>query len=331
MTNVHLHRTRRSVLASAAGIAAALALPSSWSQPRWPDKPVRLVVGFPAGSSPDMLARLLADPLQAKFGQPFIVENRAGASGTIGAAMLAKAKDSHTFGVVGVATLTSAPAIYHDLNFKPSDFAPITVIGSSPQMLITSAKIEYSTVSEFLTQARQAGKHWSYGSLGVGSLSHLSMELLKEKTGISAVHVPYNSAPAVLTAIASGDLQLALLPIGNALAQVQAGRVRAVALTSSVPSPLAPDVPALAQAGVKDVVIDVWNAVMAPASTPPSVIAAFGAAVRQILRTEDLRQKLLTQGWIADGGSAEELQKRIADDSARWHGVVARLGSRIEK
>lgn len=331
MTNSPSQRTRRTLLAGVSGLATALALPRAWSQPRWPDRPVRLIVGFPAGTSPDLLARLLADPLQAEFAQPFIVENRVGASGNIGAAALAKGSDHHTFGIVGAATLTSAPALYPNLNFKLAEFAPITIIGSSPLVLVTSPKITYSSGAEFLALARQAGNRWSYGSPGIGSNGHLSMELLKEKTGIGAVHVPFNGAPAVLTAIVSGDLQLALLPIGNALAQVQAGRIKAVGLTSTAPSPLARGVPSLAQAGVKDAVISTWNAVMAPAQTPPHVLTTFGDAVRRVIRSDDIRQKLFAQGWLADGGTAEELKKLIAHDTGRWSRLIAERGIRIEK
>ncbi|MFT3718834.1 Bug family tripartite tricarboxylate transporter substrate binding protein [Pseudorhodoferax sp.] len=321
---------RRTLLAAAGAAALAGAWPPARAQGPWPDKPVRLLVGFSAGTSPDLLARLLAEPLAARFGQPFIVENRAGASGNIAAGQLAKAADQHTFGVVGAAVLTSAPALYPRLDFKTDELAPISVIGSSPLMLVTSPKIAFDGVRGFLATAREAGSRWSYGSPGVGSNGHLSMELLKEKTGIAAVHVPFGGAPAVLTAIIGGDIQMALLPIGNAMTQVQAGRIQAVALTSSGPSPLATGVPALAEHGVPDLRLDTWNAVMAPARTAPPVLERFGSAVREVLQSEDIRRKLFAQGWMAEGGPAEDLRQRIAADAALYGRIVAERGIRIE-
>lgn len=332
MHNHSLRLTRRAVLGAGAALSLSAFYPSAYAQGvRWPERAVRLIVGFPAGTSPDLLARLLADPLAGELGQPFVVENRAGASGNISAAVLAKATDQHTFGIVSAATLTSAPALYPELSFKTADFAPITSIGSSPLVLVTSTKIAYTSPQEFINTARQAGSRWSYGSPGVGSNGHLSMELLKQKSGIDAVHVPFSGAPAVLLAIINGDLQLALLPIGNALAQVQAGRIKAVALTSTIPSPLAPGVPTLVDAGLRDYSIETWNAVMAPATTPPDIVARFGDAVRRVIRSDEVRQKLFSQGWVADGGSAESLQKRIAEDTVRYGRIVADRGIRIEK
>jgi tripartite-type tricarboxylate transporter receptor subunit TctC len=332
MKHEHLRGARRALLGAGAALGLSMVLPAARAQgSRWPEKPVRLIVGFPAGTSPDLLARLLAEPLAAEFGQPFIVENRAGAGGNVAAGLLAKATDQHTFGIVGAGTLTSAPALYNDLTFKTSDFAPITNIGSSPLMLVTSTTIKYASVQEFLAIARQAGNKWSYGSPGVGSNGHLSMELLKQRTGIEAVHVPYSGAPAVLTSIIGGDLQMALLPIGNALSQVLAGRIKAVALTSTAPSPLAPGVPTLVDGGVKDFSIETWNTVMAPATASPEIVARFGEVVRRVIRSDDVKQKLFAQGWVADGGSAAELQRRIADDALRYGRIVAERGIRIEK
>jgi tripartite-type tricarboxylate transporter receptor subunit TctC len=332
MKNDCVCESRRTLLAKAAGLGSALALPRSWAQgSRWPDRSLRFIVGFPAGTSPDLLARLLGEPLSAEFGQPCVVENRPGASGNVSAGVLAKANDRHTFGIVSGATLTSAPALYSDPGFKLTDFAPITIIGGSPQLLVTSPKIAFNGVTEFLAIARQAGNKWSYGSPGVGSNGHLSFELLKQRTGIEAVHVPYTGAPAILTSIVGGDLQMALLPIGNAMAQVQAGRIKAVAVTSLAPSTLAPGIPTLSESGVKDFSIETWNAVMAPATIPPEILTVFGNAVRRIIKTDEIRQKLFAQGWLADGGSAEELLKRITEDSATYSRIVAQRGIRIEK
>jgi tripartite-type tricarboxylate transporter receptor subunit TctC len=331
MSHPSLTWSRRRWLTAAGGFGASLASAPLWAQDaRWPSKAVKLVVGFPAGTGPDLLARMLAEPLAREFGQPFIVENRAGASGNIAASVVAKASDGYTFGIVGAAVLTSAPLLYPTLNFKASDFAPITVIGSAPQVLVTTPKIAFASVQAFLAEARQAGNRWSYGSPGMGSNSHLSVELLKEKTGIEAVHVPFGGIPAVLTAMIGGDIQMAVVPIGSALPHMQAGRLKAVGLATQAPSPLAPGVPTLAEGGVKDLQLDVWNAVMASAHTPAAIVARFGEAVRKIIRSEELQKKLFEQGWVAGGGSAQELEQRIAQDAAMYGRIVTARGIRLE-
>lgn len=322
---------RRRWLLGAAGAGALLTAPWAGAQGRpWPEKPVRLIVGFPAGTSPDLLARALGDPLATQFSQPFVVENRAGANGNLGASAVAKGNDGHTFGIVGGAALTSSPVLYANPGFKLSDFVPISVIGTAPAMLVTGNRIPFSGAREFLAEARKAGNRWSYGSPGVGSNGHLGMELLQEKEGLSAVHVPYAGVPAVLNAIVAGDIQMAIVPIGNALVQQQAGRLKTVGLTSTGPSPLAPGVPSLAEGGVKDFVIESWNAVMAPATTPPAVLATFGDAVRNLLRSDPMRQKLFAQGWQADGGPPEALLRRVATDSAMYARIIQARGIRLE-
>jgi tripartite-type tricarboxylate transporter receptor subunit TctC len=327
----HPGGARRRLLLGAAGAGVLFAAPSLRAQGgRWPDKPVRLIVGFPAGTSPDLLARAIGEPLAAQFAQPFVVENRSGANGNIGAAAVAKATDAHTFGIVGAGALTSSPTLYANPGFKLAEFAPVSVIGTSPLMLVASTQVAVGSVREFLAEARKGGNRWSYGSPGVGSNGHLCMELLKDKVGLDAVHVPYAGVPAVLTAIMAGDIQMAIVPLGNALVQVQAGRLKAVGLTSSGPSPLAPGVPALADGGVQDFVIESWNAVMAPASTPAGVLATFGDAVRALLRSEAMKQKLFSQGWQADGGAPDALQRRIAADSAMYSRIIAARGIRLE-
>lgn len=330
MTRSFVNEQRRRLVA-ALGAGASLAWPAARAQTgRWPERPVRLIVGFPAGTSPDLLARALAEPLAAQFAQPFIVENRPGANGNIGAAAVAKASDAHTFGVVGAGALTSSPTLYANPGFRLAELAPVSVIGTSPLMLVTGTKLSFGSIGEFIAEARKSGSRWSYGSPGVGSNGHLTMELLKDKTGIEAVHVPYGGVPAVLTAMIAGDVHLAIVPIGNALAQVQAGRIKAVGLTSSGPSPLAPGVPSLSDGGVQDFVIESWNAVMAPAQTPEPVLGTFTDAVRGILRSDAMRQKLFSQGWAADGGPPDALQRRIAQDSAMYARIIAARGIRVE-
>jgi tripartite-type tricarboxylate transporter receptor subunit TctC len=317
------HLKRRRVLMCALGASSLMPLLGrAQSTAGWPNKPLRIIVGFPAGTSPDLLARALSEPMAKILGQPVVVENRVGAAGVLGAEALAKATDNHSFGVVGNAALTSAPILYPKLPYRLQDFAPITVIGSSPLLIVASSKIAFDSPADFFKQARAAGNTWSYGSLGVGSGVHLITELLKAKAGITPVHVPFNGAPAVINAMIGGDIHLAALPIGTALAQVQAGRIRGVAVTSASRSILAPDMPSLADAGVPALNIDIWNAVVAPASMPKPLRDQLSQAAAQVIRADDMRAKLFQQGWRAEGTTPEALAQRIRDDTAVYREII---------
>lgn len=319
--------TRRKLLSQGAWVMLATSafprIASAQSGAPWPQKTLRLIVGFPAGTSPDLMARALAEPLAQALGQAVIVENKPGASGSIAAEAVAKASDEHSFGLIGNAALTANPILYANLPYKVSDFAPITVVGSAPLLVVAANAIRFDQPAQFFEQARQSGGRWSYGSVGVGSGTHLSSEMLMAQAGFNAVHVPFNGAPAVLNAMIAGDVQMATLPIGAALAQVNAGRVRGVALTSATRSILAPNIPALPEAGVKPLSVELWNAVMAPAGTPRAVLDRLGQALAKVIRSEELRHKLFQQGWRAEGTSPEALHRRIKDDTALYAAIIA--------
>jgi tripartite-type tricarboxylate transporter receptor subunit TctC len=318
-------KTRRTLLANAALLAASTA----WPRPgmaqavAWPQRPIRIVVGFPAGTSPDLMARLLTEPLAQALGQPVIVENKVGAAGSIGAEAVAKAGDGHTFGLIGNAALTSNPILYPNLPYAVKDFRPITVVGSAPLLVVAAASVAFDSPAAFFQRAREAGTRWNYGSVGVGSGTHLCNEMLKAKAGFEAVHVPFNGAPAVINAMIAGDVQMATLPIGAALAQVNAGRLKGVALTSASRSILAPSMPALPEAGVPALSAELWNAVLAPAATPRPVLEIFSQALARVIRSDDVRQKLFQQGWRAEGTSPEALERRIRDDTVLYAEIIA--------
>ena len=321
--NPKLLPRRRPLLILGASSLAAAAWPRLVTAQAWPQRPIRIIVGFPAGTSPDLMARALTEPLAKILGQPVIVENRVGASGSIGAEAVAKATDGHTFGLIGNAALTSNPILQPKLPYAVKDFKPITVVGSSPLLVVASNSVKFDTPAEFFRQAKAAGDRWNYGSVGVGSGTHLGNELLKAKAGFDAVHIPFNGVPAILTAMIAGDVHMATLPIGSALTQINAGRIQAVALTSASRSILAPNVPALPEAGVPALGIELWNAVMAPATLPKADLDVFSRAVSTVVRSEEMRQKLFLQGWRADGTSPQSVQRRIKDDTKLYADIIA--------
>ena len=293
----------------------------------WPNRSIRIIVGFPGGSSPDLTARALAEPLSKALGQPVIVENKVGASGNIAADAVAKATDGHTLGLVINGNLTIAKLLNPKLPFDPQkDLAPISLVGTSPLVLTASALAQPGapgqTAAALLTAARQAGSHWNYGTPGVGTVGHLGMELLKSRAGLGAVHVPYPGYPQVATAMTGGDIQLALLPPALALTHIRAGKLRAVGITASVRSSLAPEIPSLAELGVVNLNLEIWNAVVAPSSLPKHVAGRLSALISEIARTPEMRQKLLQQGWTVAGTSAEGLAKRMQADTVALGAII---------
>ncbi|MBK7469486.1 MAG: tripartite tricarboxylate transporter substrate binding protein [Betaproteobacteria bacterium] len=318
----------------AALAALLLATPVLAQSPKaaeaWPTKPVRILVGFPAGSSPDLVARALAEPLSKAWGQPVIVENKPGAGGNIAADQVAKATDDHTLGVLINGNMTIAKILSPATPFDPlTDLTPVSQVGTAPLVLAASASIP-GTDAMFLAAAREAGNKWSYGSPGVGTVGHIGMELLKSKAGIDPVHVPYPGNPQVITAIIGGQLQLALLPPALAMAQVRAGKMRAIGVTSAERSPLVPELQSLADVGLKDFNLEIWTAVAAPKSMPRDLVARISAVVGETVRAPAMREKLAQQGWRAVGSSQGALADRIKSDTALLGGVITRLGVRAE-
>lgn len=295
----------------------------------WPSKPVRILVGFPGGSTPDMAARTLAEPLVKALGQPVIVENKPGASGNIAADQVAKASDDHTLGVVINGNLTSAKLLFPKLPYDPAkDFAPISLLTTAPLVLVAAAGQPGG--AEFFAAARQGGSQWNYGSVGNGSVAHLGMELLKSRApGVAPLHVPFQGNPQVVTALLGGQIQMALIPPGVAMPQVRAGKLKAIGLAGGR-SALVPEVPPLAEAGLQNFSLEVWTALIGPANLPKAAQARLAQEVPRIIRDAETRQKLFNQGWQAVGTSPEGLKSRIKDEAAILGNIIQTRNIKIE-
>jgi tripartite-type tricarboxylate transporter receptor subunit TctC len=314
-----LNPFRRAIIliAACALSAGAMAQKAAKETAPWPIRPLKILVGFPAGTSPDLVARTLAEPLSKALGQPVIVENRPGAGGNIAADLVAKSTDGHTIGVMINGNLTIAKLLNPKTPYDPAkDLAPISLVGTAPLVLAAPANAPGNTAAEFLAAARQAGNQWSYGSPGVGTVGHIGMELLKARSGIDPVHVPYPGYPQVVTAMIGGQIHLSMLPPGLAMAQARAGRIKVLGVTSASRSTLVPEVPSLSEAGVQDFQLEIWTAVAGPASMPKPVVAKLSALISEIARSPDVRQKLYQQGWQTAGTSAEGLANRMRSDYA---------------
>ena len=325
-----LNKTTRSCLRllAAATLAATAWCSSALAQPAWPGKPVKIMVGFPGGSTPDMAARALAEVLAKSLGQPVVVENKPGASGDIAADQVAKAGDDHTLGVVINGNLTSAKLLKANLPYDPAkDFAFVSLLATAP--LVLAAQPELPAGADFFAAARASAGKWSYGSVGIGSVGHLGMEYVKSRAGnFDAVHVPYNGNPAVITAILGGQVQMALMPPGIALPQVKAGKMKAIGLTGPR-SPLAPDTPSLAELGVQMDALEVWVALVGPAGLSAAAQERLAREVPAAVNGE-ARERLLTSGWQAVGSSADGLRQRVARETEILGGIIQSRGIKIE-
>ena len=338
--NVHSQQNRRQLLV---GLAAAAVLPSAFAQskktasaavavPAWPTKPVRIIVGFPAGSSPDMLARLLTEPLAKAFGQPFVIENKTGAGGNIGVDLVAKATDDHTIGLTGNGPLTSAKMLYSKLPFDPvRDLRPISLMASSPLLLVGSANVPANTLQELMVYAKAQGDKLNYGSIGAGSGAHLTMELFKSQSGITPVHIPYPGFAQVITAMIGKQVDLGFMVPSAAVAQAKAGRIKLFGVSTGSRSTLLPELPTIAEgAGLPQFDAAVWNGVFGPASMPESTARRIAEEIAKIVRTPDIRQRLFDQGWQALGTAPEGLALRMQADSKLWGGVIAKTGTKLD-
>ena len=311
----------RALVATALVGTSALA----WAQQpttTWPTRAVRILVGFPAGSTPDSAARALADGLSGVLGQPVIVENRAGASGNLATDLVAKASDDHTLGVMINGNLTSAKILNPALPYDPArDFSLLSLLTTAPLALVTRADLP--TGAAFFAEATKQGDQWNYGSVGNGSVAHLGMELLKSKVpGMKPVHIPFQGNPAVITGLLGGHIQMALVPPGLALPHVKSGRLHIVGLTGGR-STLAPEAPSLSELGIKDLNLEVWTALIGPAKLSKGAQQRLAQEVPKLMRNPDIRQRLFIQGgWNSVGSAPEGLKTRVGEEVAIMKTII---------
>ncbi len=314
--------SKRHLLATLAA-SPLLLTRTAWAQAAWPNRPVRLAIGFPGGSTPDLMARALSEGLAQALGQPVVVDNRPGASGNIAAEQVARATDEHTLGVMINGNLTVAKLINPATPFDPArDFTPISLLGTAPLVLVASANATGTTPAELIQWARGLGDKGNYGTPGNGTVGHLGMELLKSKSGIAAVHVPFPGNPQVAQALLAGQIQLSLLPPGIAMPQVKAGKLKAIAVTSPARSALVPDVPTLREAGVTGTDLEVWTALVGPASLPKPIAARMAQAVADVMKQPDVQAKVLAGGWQAVGSTPDVLAQRMKADLALLSDII---------
>jgi tripartite-type tricarboxylate transporter receptor subunit TctC len=297
------------------------ALPASAQD--WPTKPVRIVVPFGPGSTPDVVARLIADHLQKKLGQPFVIDNKPGASGNIGTDAVAKAApDGTTIGVSIGGPLAINTLLFSKLPYDPrTDIAPITQLVTQPSALAINSSVMVNSAEGLIALLKREPGKFNFGSIGNGSLSHLAMEAIALAAGTALVHIPYPSSPAAMTAIIRGDVQMGCLPAISVTPHAGSGAIKILAVSTAKRSPYLPEIPTLKEAGI-DVDADAWMGMIAPAHTPEGIVAKIQREVVEAIGTAAVREKLAAQLMEPIGNSPAEFRARIDSEIVRWAPVI---------
>jgi tripartite-type tricarboxylate transporter receptor subunit TctC len=296
----------------------------AFGQGSWPSGTMRIIVPFGPGSTPDFMARLVADKLGPRLGVPVVVENKAGAGGNIGTDAVAKAApDGRTIGISIAGPLAVNALLYRKLPYDPArDLAPVTIAATQPSVVVASSRLGVQSAVELVALLRANPGKYNYASMGAGTISHLAMEAIAARAGTQLVHVPYSgSGPAVL-ALLAGDVDVACLPAAAVMPQVRAGRLKPLAVATARRSGALPELPTLAEAGLKDVYADAWMGFVAPAKTPPAVAQRLHDEIVAILQEPDVREKLRAQVMDVVADTPEEFRAVMHDDVERWRPVV---------
>jgi len=310
-------------------VALLLLAPLLAAAQTYPTKPVRVIIPLPAGSTPDVVGRTLATRLHESLGQPFIVDNRSGAGGNIGTEAAAKATpDGYTLLVSINGPIATAKHLYQDLPYDPDkDLAPISLLASAPQMLVVVPQLNVGDFKGFIAYARAHPGKLSYGSVGGGSASHLTMELLKSEAQLFIVHIPYRGFPPAVTDMLAGNIQAMFAIIPGVLPHVRAGRIKALAVTALKRSALAAEVPSVAELGMPQLESLAWIGLLAPAGTPREVIARLNEETQRAMRVPEVRESLGKQGFDVVASSPEEFARWIRAESTKWSRVIRASGA----
>ena len=330
MTDHHSPATR-SLLKGCAALALAATCAGAWAQD-WPNKPVRIVVPYGAGSSPDVIMRIVAERLAPRLGQPIVIENRVGAGGNTGTAAVAKAAgDGYSFVISTNGPLVYNTQIYSKLGYDPfNELRPVVLAGGQSNICAVRSDSGINSLRELVDAMKKNPGKFNFSSTGVGSLSQLGVELLKVKTGTFAVHIPYASSPLAILAILQGDVQFACVPAVAVIPQVKAGKLRPLAVSTGTRSVLTPEIPTMKEAGLPEIDNLAWMAVMAPASTPNDIVQRMNQEINAVLALPDVKEKLHAQYMEPIGGSVQDLQNFMQQELRVMTPIIKRTGLRID-
>ena len=317
-----LQPTKRTLMRATAGALLLLAAPLSMAQ-AWPARPIRLVVPFPPGGLIDNMARLVGSRLSQELGQPVVIDNKPGAGGNVGAAEVARAPaDGYTL-LMASPALTISPAIYKNLPYQPSQLAPVALLGRVPNVLLVNPASGIGKVQDLVGRAKAKPGQLNYASNGNGTSLHLSAELFKRRSETFITHVPYRGAAAAITALLSGEVDMMFDNLPSAIGQIQAGKLRALAVTTAQRSTALPDVPTLAEAGMEGFNVSAWFGVAAPAGLPAPVATRLADALQKVVQQPEVAAAMQRQGADPAFMDAASAAAALNTDAAQWKQVAA--------
>ncbi|MDQ6684381.1 MAG: tripartite tricarboxylate transporter substrate binding protein [Pseudomonadota bacterium] len=317
------------LLAASGALASPLA---ALAQAGYPNKPINLIVGFAPGGSADITARLFAERLRVELGQPVIVENRPGAGGNIGADVVVRApKDGYTLLLAAAAQIVINPSLYKSMTFNPAkDLAPITQLQVEHNLMVVGPAVPVKTLTEFIAYAKAHPNEITFASPGNGSPAHLAGELLNQRAGLKMQHVPYKGTGPAITDLIAGNVTMAIDNMPALLPQVKSGKLRALAVASDKRAAAAPEIPTMAEAGMKGYVVMAWKGLMAPAGTPAPIIARLHDAAVKVIAMPDMREKMISLGAEPVGSTPAQFAETIQRETQSWAALIKSTGTTIE-
>ncbi|WP_219216410.1 tripartite tricarboxylate transporter substrate binding protein [Variovorax boronicumulans] len=330
MHSSHLHSSARRLLLAAAA-ALCLAAPAFAQAQAYPTKPVRLVVPYPPGGPTDIVARVVAQKLSEQLGQQFIIDNRPGAGGNTGAELVARSPaDGYTL-VVATTAHAINPSLFKNLGYSLSkDLAPVSLLTSGPLVIVANPSLPAKNVAELIALAKAKPGELNFASSGNGQSTHLSAELFASMAGVKMNHIPYKGSAPALTDTMGGQTQLMFDTMLSAMPHVKGGKLKALAVTSATRSPVAPDVPTVAESGLPGYEAIAWNGLLAPAHTPPEVLARLSTALKKVLAAPDVKDKFEAQGFAATWTSPEDFGRFMTAEIDKWAKVVKVSGATVD-
>jgi tripartite-type tricarboxylate transporter receptor subunit TctC len=321
---------RRTALQALGGLGLAAAMPALAQEAAWPSKPVSYIVPFTPGGSTDVIGRTLCEKLQAAFGQPFVVDNKPGAAGAVGAGYVAKARpDGYTLFGGTISTHAINASLYKNLPYDPvKDFEPVALVAMLPNVLIVSPTLGVNTVQELIALLKKDPGKRSFASSGAGTSTHLAGEMFADLIGVPLTHIPYKGTPPAMIDVSSGQVPFMFDQMTAAVSLVQAGRLKVIAVTTPRRMALAPQLPTMMEAGVPKFEMASWQAVYAPKGTPKPIVQRLNSEIRKILALPDVKEKLVNQlGMEIVGSTPEELAAHMAREIPRWAELVKKSGA----